>query len=133
MPKFCILEKGKRPVSILIRIDGHLRGGGDFKLFNPDTKQVLDHFKMSSEGGKSEPHIFKFDLETLNKMCLVWNVLICTKNANNFKGNLDIDIMQMGLSAKTSELIGWELENVPPCGMGNYEKITGSLYFVLKS
>jgi hypothetical protein len=133
MSKFCILEKDKRPVSMLFRVDEHLRAGGDFKLFNPDTKEVLDHFKLSSEGGKTEPHIFKFELESLNKMCLAWNIVICTKNANNFKGNLDIDIMQMGLKAKTSDPIAWELENIPPCGIGNYEKITGSVFFVIKS
>ncbi|MDC1067991.1 hypothetical protein OAQ99_02390 [Candidatus Kapabacteria bacterium] len=129
--KYCILKQDKNPITITFKIDEDMQSGSDFKLFDPKTKTVIENFKISSSYEKPGVYKFTTKVDRLNGLKLNYMLVICSKNPNNFRGKVQLDILQAGLPVKLTAPLSYTLQNVPPCNFGNSEKIKGSLFFVV--
>lgn len=131
-PKYCFLEPDLGQIVITLTADDEFIAGGDFKIFDSETKDVLEEWKLTADFGKPSIYKVKTKPEYLHKMKFIFNVLTCTKNANRYEGRVAIKILQKGKPCKTSNSTSYLLYNVPPCALKSAEDFQSSLFFIIK-
>lgn len=132
MSNICILDPNRTPLSCTLEVETDMKAGADFKVIDPDTKEIIEHFKLDAVDHRSEVHKFKTKPITLNRKQLVWTILVCSRNPNNFRGKIEVDLSQYGLPVKLSSPTSWTISNIPACKHGEAQKLSGNVTFVLK-
>lgn len=129
--KYCILKADLNPITITLKVDSDITAGSDFKLFDPKTQKVYESFKLNSLPEKPGAFKFKTKANYLHKLKMNFMIVVCSKNPNNFRGSVALEILQSGRSVKLTSPLSWLLKNIPPCSYGNTEKIKSSIFFVI--
>lgn len=131
-PKYCFIDPLKGQIIMTLTAEEEFIAGGDFKIINTETKETIEEWKLTADFGRPTIYKIQTDADELHKAKLVWNVLICTKNANRFEGKLGIKFFQKRKPCKMSSPSSYILLNVPPCALQSAENLTGSLFFIVK-
>lgn len=130
--KFCVIEEKKGTLTLTLKGDEEIKIGSDFKVINPKTKKVLEHFKLLIDDGRPKIHKFKSNITSFDKMAFVWSIAICSANPNNFRGSVKLQFAQAGMPIRVTQPLEYKIQNIPPCKAGNKEIIKGNLYFYYK-
>lgn len=130
--KFCIIEERKGPLTLTLKGDVEIMMGSDFKVMDPKSKKVIEHFKLLIDDGKPRIHKFEKPLKSFDKMAFVWSIAICSANPNNFRGEVKLQFAQAGIPIRVTHPLEYKIQNIPPCKTGNKEFLKGSLFFYFK-
>ncbi len=115
-----------------LTVEEEFIAGGDFKIVNTESNEILEEWKLTADFGRPTIYKIQTDADELHKAKLIWNVLICTRNANRFEGKLGIKFFQKRKPCKMSSPSSYILLNVPPCALQSTENLAGSLFFIVK-
>lgn len=131
--RICLFEKSEDHIVISVIADDFIVAGADFKLFDPESKDVIENWKLTVDYGKASNYSIKTPVSDLNKLSLAWNILCCSRDPKQFEGKVMIKILQKGKAIKLSIPANYKLSNIPPCALNSAEEFKGNLLFVLKT
>lgn len=130
---YCLYEPNKGLLRVSFTIDKYLVGGGDFQILDEKKNVVLDHWKFSVENGKTVAKEINVNLKSLHKANLIWNILVCSFNAQISDGKAAIQIFQDGSICKINPPAEKRLLNIPPCKVNYTVSFSGLIVLVMKS
>lgn len=129
-PRFCLYDELGGEFRVNLLADEFIVLGADFKIINNDTKDMLEHWKFSTENGKIVTFDIKISPSELHKTKMIWKVLCCSLNPNKFEGKVQIKLTQNNKPVKLTMPASYIVKNIPPCQLNSAEEFSGSLVFI---
>jgi len=128
--RYCFLEGTNVGLALALKADDFIVAGADFKLFDPDTKMVIEEWKTTID--KGEPSIYRFKTKPLelSKKKLSWQIVCCSSKDNAYEGHVMIAVSQGNNALKPTKPLKYNITNIPPCGMDGTESFKGSMIFI---
>ncbi len=133
LSRYCVFDMDKGPLSIKLQISNDTVAGIDFKLYRPDLDIHFKQWKMGAQNNTIQELKLPADVTILNKCILTWQILVCSKVLANEDGTVQFDISQKEQNCKITIPTLWHFNELPPCAVKAYSKVTESLMFILKT
>lgn len=130
--RFLPYELEGDPIIIVLRAGIGLVAGAEFKLYKKDSLNYLKTWKIGSQDGEESRLVIERDTKLINKHALTWQVLVCSKDVETYKGIITIDFYQGEKKLKPNISTIREMSNLPPCAIKRYDKFTEALLFVAR-
>ena len=130
--RFLPFDLEGEPLIIVFKAGPGLVAGAEFKLYKKDSLNYLRTWKIGSQDGEETRIVIERDVKLLNKHAITWQVLVCSKDVETYKGFITIDFYQGEKKLKPNVPTTREFDNLPPCAIKRYSKFTEALLFVAR-
>ncbi|MFP4528496.1 MAG: hypothetical protein ACLFQX_08105 [Candidatus Kapaibacterium sp.] len=130
--RICLIDPEKGDVTVRLWVDSNLLCGGDFRIQESDRKLFTEQWKMAVDDGRSISKQIKTRPADLNRLHLIWQILVCAKDPQIYEGKVRVSIWQGDHRSKLSIPAEWTFDNIPPCAINRSHQFTSSLAFIVK-
>lgn len=128
----CIFTKNYYPIIVEILAEPGLIVRGDFKIYDSDAQNVLEHWQKEIIGGINKKYQINHHSDNLNKTYLVWQMAVCTNDYSIPDGKIQLTMRQLDVSLKITPIAEWFLTDLVPAHTHTYKKFTDGLIFIGK-
>ncbi|MFP4370121.1 MAG: hypothetical protein ACOC2K_02570 [Bacteroidota bacterium] len=132
LSRYCFINPEINDLRVRLWVDEGLMAGCDLKLYDPDGKEVVEHWKMATEDGKSVSKYIRKSVKELSRYVLTWQIVCCGKDPQAEKGRVELHLLQGDNSCSMTTPANWLLDNIPPCAIGKSIVFTESLVIFFK-
>lgn len=130
--RYAFLNPTNALIEVSVNCSKDLIAGGEFKIYNAETRSEMYSWKMSAKNNTPVNKIIKFRADDINKCIMIWQFLICALETDVESGSFYIELLQDKKKVKTTIPMVWQKDNIPPCKIKSSIKISESLTFIKK-
>ena len=129
MARECKITKNGGDLTLLLTVTNGIISGGDFSIYEFDTGEVIENFKMHVDTSGTDEQIIKTSAKKLVGKVLSWHILSCSPIITD-TCRVTLEVFQNNKKCPMNKPAQYDLKKVPSCSLNVALPLKGGLHFV---